>query len=83
MIKYFYQNQSYKLNCFNLTLFDIAFKKIEKCVCADINHKVLFTNCCRLQNFCPSLLRLVNNCVESIYKMEKTRTKVLPSAMLS
>ena len=42
--------------------------------------KVLFTDCCRWQNFRPSLLRLVNNCVESIYKMQKTRTKVLPSA---
>ena len=31
--------------------------------------KVLFTDCCRWQNFCPSLLRLVNNCVESIYKI--------------
>ena len=42
--------------------------------------KVLFTDRCRWQNFRPSLLRLVNNCVESIYKMQQTRTKVLPSA---
>merc|ERR1712008_153874 len=42
--------------------------------------KVLFTNHCRWQNFRPSLLRLVNNYVESIYKTQKTRTKVLPSA---
>ena len=42
--------------------------------------KVLFTNHCRSQNFRPSLLRLVNNCVESTYKTQKTRTKVLPSA---
>ena len=41
--------------------------------------KVLFTDCCRWQNFCPSLLHLVNNCVESIYKTQKTRTKILPS----
>ena len=30
-----------------------------------------------------SLLRLVNNCVESIYKTQKSRTKVFPSAMIS
>ena len=42
--------------------------------------KVLFTDCCRWQNFHSSLLRLVNNCVESIYKTQKTSTKVLPSA---
>ena len=42
--------------------------------------KVLFTDRCRWQNFHPSLLRLVNNCVESIYKTQKTRKKVLPSA---
>ena len=44
------------------------------------NVKAPFTDRCRWQNFRPSLLRLVNNCVESIYKMQKTRTKVLPSA---
>ena len=43
-------------------------------------NKVLFTNRCRWQNCHPSLLRLVNNNVESIYKMQKTRMKVLPSA---
>ena len=36
-----------------------------------------------LQIFHPSLLRLVNNCVESIYKTQKTRTTVLPSEMVS
>ena len=46
------------------------------------NSKVLFANCCQWQNFRPSLLRLVNNCVESIYKTQNTRTKVLPSAMV-
>ena len=35
---------------------------------------------CRWQNFCLSLFCLENNCVESIYKMQKTRAKVLPSA---
>ena len=43
------------------------------------NTKVLFSDHLRWQNFCPSLLRLVNNCVESIYKTQKTKTKVLPS----
>ena len=42
--------------------------------------KVLFTDRCRWQNFCPSLFHLANNCVESIYKTQKTRAKVLPSA---
>ena len=42
--------------------------------------KVLFTDRCRWQNFHPSLLHLVNNCVESIYKPQKTRTNVLPYA---
>ena len=42
--------------------------------------KVLFTNRLRWQKFCPSLLHLMNNCVESICKTQKTRTKVLPSA---
>ena len=54
------------------------------CFCKDflqeVAAKVLFTNRCRWQNFSPSLLRLVNNCVEFIYKAQKTRTKVLPSA---
>ena len=44
--------------------------------------KVLFTDRCRWQNFRPSLLCLVNNCVESIYKMQKTRLEVLASAMV-
>ena len=35
--------------------------------------KALFTSCRRRQNFRPSLLRLVNNCVKSIYKTQKTR----------
>ena len=38
--------------------------------------KVLFTD------HRPSLLRLVNNCVESIYKTQKTRMKVLSSVMV-
>ena len=42
--------------------------------------KALFTSGCRRQNFRPCLLRLVNNCVESIYKTKKTRTKNLPFA---
>ena len=42
--------------------------------------KILFTDRCRWQNFRPRLLHLVNNCVKSIYNMQKTRTKVLPSA---
>ena len=45
--------------------------------------KVIFTDRCRWQNFHPSLLRLVNNFLESIYKMQKTRTKVLPFATVS
>ena len=43
--------------------------------------KVLFTSRCRRQNFCPSLLRLVDGLYIVIHKMQKTRTKVLPSAM--
>ena len=43
------------------------------------NTKVLFIDHLRWQNFCPSLLRLVNNYVESIYKTQKTKRKVLPS----
>ena len=35
-----------------------------------------------VKNFRPSLLRFVNNYVECIYKTQKTRTKVLPSAMV-
>ena len=42
--------------------------------------KVLFTDCHKWRNFHPSLLHPVNNCVESIYKTQKTRTKVLTSA---
>ena len=42
--------------------------------------KVLLTNRCRRQNFPPSLLLHVDNCVESIYMKEKTRTKALLSA---
>ena len=34
------------------------------------NNKVLFTDHCRWQNF---RLSLVNNCVESIYKTQKTK----------
>ena len=35
--------------------------------------KILLSDHCRWQNFCPSLLHLVNNCVESIYKTQKTK----------
>ena len=34
------------------------------------------------KTFVLVFLRLVNNCVESIYKTQKTRTKVSPSAMV-
>ena len=49
-----------------------------------LNTKVLFSIHLPLQwqNFRPSLLRFVNNCVESNYKTQKTRTKVLLSAMV-
>ena len=33
-----------------------------------------------MAKLCPSVLGLVNNFVESIYKKKKTRIKVLPSA---
>ena len=42
--------------------------------------KVLFTSRCRLQNICPSLLRLVDGPYTVIHKTQKTRMKVLPSA---
>ena len=45
------------------------------------SNKVLFTDRCRWLNFWPSLLRLVNNCVEYLQDA-KTRTKVLPSATI-
>ena len=45
--------------------------------------KVLFTDHCRRQNFCPSLLQLVDRLYTVIHKMQKTRTKVLPSATVS
>ena len=44
--------------------------------------KVLFTDRCRWQNFRPSLLLSLNSCVESIYKTQKTKTNVLPSATI-
>ena len=37
---------------------------------------------CRWQNFHPSLLRLVDGLYTVIKKTQKTRTKVLPSAMV-
>ena len=45
--------------------------------------KVLLTHRCRWQNFQPSLLRLIDRLYTVIHKMQKTRTKVLPSAMIS
>ena len=42
--------------------------------------KVLFTDRCRRQNFCPSLLCLVDRLYIVIQKTQKTRMKVLPSA---
>ena len=42
--------------------------------------KVLFTNHCRRQNFCPSLLCLVDRLYTVIDMKQKTRTKVLPYA---
>ena len=43
--------------------------------------KVLFTIHCRRQNFCPSLLRLVDRLTIHGYLLfQKTRAKVLPSA---
>ena len=41
--------------------------------------KVLFTDHCKKQNSRPSRLHLVNSCLESIYKKQKTRANVLPS----
>ena len=46
------------------------------------NNKTLFTDRCRWQNFCTSLLHLVNKCIESIYLTQKTWAKALPSAMI-
>ena len=40
--------------------------------------KVLFTDRYTWQNLRLRLLRLVNNCVESIYKTQKSKTKFLP-----
>ena len=45
--------------------------------------KVLFTDLCRWQDFCPSLLHLVDRLYTVINKMQKTRTKVLPSVTVS
>ena len=41
--------------------------------------KVLFTDCCRRQNFRPHLLCLVDRLYTVIHKTQQTRTKVLPS----
>ena len=46
----------------------------------NVETKVLFTDRCIQQNFCPSLLRLVDRLYTVIYKTQKTRTEVLPSA---
>ena len=45
-------------------------------------HKVLFTDHCRLQNFRPSLLRLIEILYTVIHKRQKNRTKVLPYAVV-
>ena len=42
----------------------------------------VFTDSCRRQNFCPSLLRLVDRLYTVIQRTQKTRMKVLPSAMV-
>ena len=42
--------------------------------------KVLFTNHCRRQNFCPIILHLVDRLYTVIHKTKNTRTKVLLSA---
>ena len=46
------------------------------------HHKELFIDHCRWQNFLPSLLHLVDRLYTVIHKTQKTRTKVLPSAMV-
>ena len=51
--------------------------KLAKGVQSSTN-KVLFTDRYTWQNFCLRLLRLLNNCVESIYNTQKSKTKVLP-----
>ena len=47
------------------------------------SYKVQFTDRCRRQNFHPSLLCLVYRLYKVIHKTQKTRMKVLPSAMVS
>ena len=42
-----------------------------------LKRTLLFTNCCRWQNVLPSILRLVNNFAQSIYKTQKTRTSAM------
>ena len=39
-----------------------------------------FTDCCRWQNFRPSLLRILDRLYIVIHKTQKTRTKILPFA---
>ena len=46
------------------------------------HYKVLFTDCCRWQNFCSSHLCLVDRLYTVIHKRQTTRTKALPSAMV-
>ena len=43
--------------------------------------KVLFTDCCRRQNFRPRLLCFVDRLYTATHKKQQTRTKVLPSVM--
>ena len=54
--------------------------KLDRLLVKSQHAKILFTDHCRWQNFCPSLLRLVDRLYTVIHKTQKTRTKVLPSA---
>ena len=49
-------------------------------LCNFTRYASLFIDRCRRQNFCPSLLCLVDRLYTVIHKMQKTRMKVLPSA---
>ena len=72
-------NSSLEVNflvVFKLKLFRYYLKGSTFSLMCALDPKKLFTDRCRWQNICPSLMRLVNNCVESIYKMQKPKTKV-------
>ena len=49
-------------------------KKFQKKILSGI---VLFTDCYKWQNFRLWFLHLVDNCIESIYKTQKSQTKIL------